>query len=238
MRWRRARQLASVVKQTERPHDREHTGNHAHRGRHRRHRRHRDRGPEELEPDTKRPTHSSAKTIVAAQVLRLVEEGRLSLDDPASGYLPRELAFFDTNGATIRQVLGMRSGIPDLNEYDGFYPAEQAATVAEVFRKLPEPTVSPGSELHYASTNYVLLGTIVEHALGRPLSEAFRSGVLDRTGLDGITYTVGGAGRRRVGGRDDAGVVGSLGLRITKGRAPSLPAVRSSGLPPSRRKAS
>lgn len=171
-----------------------------------------------LTPDTRRPTHSSAKTIVAAQVLRLVEEGRLGLDERASGYLPSTLSFFDANGATIRQVLGMRSGIPDLNESDGFYPAEQAPTVTEVFRKLPEPTVAPGSELHYASTNYVLLGAIIEHALGRPLSKALRSGVLDRPRSRG-DHLHGGrrAGRRRVGGRDHAGVVGTMGLRAVWG---------------------
>jgi D-alanyl-D-alanine carboxypeptidase len=146
-----------------------------------------------LAPETRRPTHSSAKTIVAAQVLRLAENGQLGLDDPASGYLPPELAFFDANGATIRQVLGMRSGIPDLNESAGFYPAEQAPTTAEVFRKLSEPRVAPGQELQYASTNYVLLGAIIEHLTGLPLSDALRAGVLDRPGLGGIAYTVEGA---------------------------------------------
>ncbi len=145
-----------------------------------------------LTPDSRLPTHSAGKNIVAAQVLRLVEEGRLGLDDPAADHLPPELGFFDANGATIRQVLGMSSGIPDLNEYegDGFYPAEQASTAVKVFRKLPEPTVRPGSRVHYASTNYVLLGTIIEQTSGLPLSEALRSGVLDHTGLEGLTYTV------------------------------------------------
>ncbi|MDH4141078.1 MAG: beta-lactamase family protein [Chloroflexota bacterium] len=145
-------------------------------------------GPLTLE--SRRPTHSSAKTIVAAQLLRLAEDGRLGLDDPASRYLPRELAFFDANGATIRQVLGMRSGIPDLNESAGFYPAEQASTTVDVFKTLSEPRVSPGDELHYASTNYVLLGAIIEHIAGRRLSDALRAGVLDRPGLEGIAYTV------------------------------------------------
>lgn len=146
-----------------------------------------------LTPDSRRPTHSSAKTIVAAEVLRLAEEGKLELDDRASDHLPPELAFFDANGATIRQVLGMRSGIPDLNEYDGYYPAEQAATVVGVFKKLPESYVSPGGEPQYASTNYVLLGAIIEHVTGRPLSEVLRSTVLDRPGLEGLVYTVPGA---------------------------------------------
>ncbi len=143
--------------------------------------------------DSRHPTHSAGKTIVAAQVLRLVEDGRLGLDARASDYLPPELEFFDANGATIREVLAMRSGIPGLNEDAGYYPAEQAATTVEVFRKLPEPAASPGSVTEYASTNYVLLGTIIEHTTGRALSEAVHSDVLAHPGLDGIVYTVGDA---------------------------------------------
>jgi CubicO group peptidase (beta-lactamase class C family) len=146
-----------------------------------------------LTPDSLSPTHSSGKTIVAAQVLRLVEDGKLGLDDPASERLPPELAFFDANGATIRQVLGMRSGIPDLKEFTakgGFYPAERAPTAVEVFRRLPEPKVRPPTRAGYASTNYVLLGTIIEHVTGRPLARALRSDVLDNPGLDGFVYTV------------------------------------------------
>jgi D-alanyl-D-alanine carboxypeptidase len=145
-----------------------------------------------LTPDSPTPTHSSGKTVVAAEVLRLAEEGRLDLDDLASEYLPPELRFFDANGATIRQVLGMRSGIPGLNEFGpkGGYPAEQAATAVKVFRRLPEAEIAPGAEPDYASTNYVLLGTIIEHVTGRPLAEALRSDVLDHPGLEGIIYTV------------------------------------------------
>jgi D-alanyl-D-alanine carboxypeptidase len=143
-----------------------------------------------LTADSLSPTHSSGKTIVAAQVLRLAEDGMLGLDDLASEHLPPELRFFDANGATIRQVLGMRSGIPSLNEGDGYYPAEQASTAVKVFRKLPEPEVAPGGEPDYASTNYVLLGTIIEHVTGRPLAEALRSDVLGNPALDGFVYTV------------------------------------------------
>lgn len=149
-----------------------------------------DDGP--LTEDVPLPTHSAGKDIVAAQVLRLVEEGKLGLDDLASDHLPPELTFFDANGATIRQVLGMRSGIPNLHEFEGkgFYPAERASTAVKVFQKLPEPEVGPGSVPDYASTNYVLLGTIIEQTTGQPLSKALRSGVLDHPGLEGITYSV------------------------------------------------
>lgn len=146
-----------------------------------------------LTPDSPTPTHSSGKTIVAAQVLRLAEDGMLVLDELASEYLPPDLAFFDANGATIRQLLGMRSGIPGLKEWTpdgGFYPAERASTVAGVFRKLPEPERPPGGEPEYASTNYVLLGAIMEHVAGQSLADVVRSDVLANPALGGLVYTV------------------------------------------------
>lgn len=146
-----------------------------------------------LTQGSRSPTHDAGKTVAAAQILRLVEDGMLGLDDQASDHLPPELRFFDANGATIRQVLAMRSGIPGLNEFTpegSHFPAEQAPTAVKVFRKLPEPKVRPGSETDYASTNYVLLGTIIEHVTGRPLAEVLRSDVLDSPALDGLVYTV------------------------------------------------
>jgi D-alanyl-D-alanine carboxypeptidase len=141
-----------------------------------------------LTPDSPGPTHSAGKTVVAAEVLRLAESGALSLGDQASDHLPPELRFFDANGATIRQVLGMRSGIPSLDER--YYLAELASTAVQVFRKLPEPEVGPGGEPDYAGTNYVLLGTIIEHVTGRPLADVLRSDVLSNPALDDFVYTV------------------------------------------------
>lgn len=147
-----------------------------------------------LTPDSPTPTHSVGKTVVAAQILRLAEDGRLDIDDLASEHLPPELGWYDANGATIRQVLGMRSGIPNVPGYEElYYPAERAPTPVKVFRMLPPPTGPPGSGPEYADTNFVLLGTIVEHVTGRPLARVLRSDVLDDPALDGLVYTVGDA---------------------------------------------
>jgi D-alanyl-D-alanine carboxypeptidase len=136
---------------------------------------------DQLTPDTQLLIASVGKTVTAAQVLRLVDEGKLGLDDPAADHLPPEIAFFDANGATIRDLLGMRSGIPDPVGYVGLTPAE-------LVKKIPEPLFPAGSEIAYSNINYILLGMIVEHLTGRSLREALRSGVLDRPGLDGRVY--------------------------------------------------
>lgn len=61
-----------------------------------------------LTPDAQLLTASAGKTVTAAQVLRLVDEGKLGLDDPAADHLPPEVAFFAANGATIRDVRRVR----------------------------------------------------------------------------------------------------------------------------------
>lgn len=69
-------------------------------------------GIRDMRPDDQMAVGSVTKSVVAAQVMQLVEAGDLALDDPASDYLPGDLDF-DTNQATIRHLLTMRSGIPD-----------------------------------------------------------------------------------------------------------------------------
>jgi CubicO group peptidase (beta-lactamase class C family) len=49
--------------------------------------------------------------------MQMVKDRELGLDDPAADHLPPALDF-DTNGATIRQLLGHRGGIPDFYDDD------------------------------------------------------------------------------------------------------------------------
>ena len=55
---------------------------------------------------------SITKTVIAAETMRLSEQGLLRLSDPVSAHLPANF-HFDTNGATIENLLSMESGIPD-----------------------------------------------------------------------------------------------------------------------------
>jgi len=139
-----------------------------------------------LTPEARLLIASVGKTVTAAQVLRLVEEGKLGLDDPAADHLPPEVAFFDANGATIREVLGMRSGIPDPPEA----LVDSGSTPAELLEGTFGPLFPAGTRISYANINYILLGTIIEHVTGRPLWDVLRSGVLDRPGLEGLVYRV------------------------------------------------
>ena len=67
-----------------------------------------DRAGQPASTTTHWNTGSIAKTVTAAQILRLAERGSLDLDEPAANRVPKGL---NTNGATIRDLLRMRSGL-------------------------------------------------------------------------------------------------------------------------------
>jgi D-alanyl-D-alanine carboxypeptidase len=133
------------------------------------------------------------QTVVAAQVMQLAEAGQLSLDDLAADHLPPDLEF-DTNGASIEDLLGHRSGIPDTllgpgqwktlttDPLHAWTPEEELATVG------PERSLPVGQSWDFIGTNYLLLGVIVEQVSGRPLAEVLRSGVLSGHGYERLIY--------------------------------------------------
>ena len=133
---------------------------------------------------------SITKSIVAAQVMQLVETGELSLDDLAADHLPPELEF-DTNGATIRNLLSHRSGLPDY--YDLLFDSQQTDfqrvwTPAEILALLPTERTRPGGTFAYAETNYLLLAMVIERLAGRSLADVLRDGVLASDGLERVVH--------------------------------------------------
>ena len=138
---------------------------------------------------------SVTKSVIAAQVMQMVEAGELDLDDRAADHLPRDLDF-DTNGATIRQLLSHLSGIPD---YDPalFNPVKQHSpssdrqrvwTPAEMLKLVSAERFPAGDHFTYANTNYLLLGLVIEEVLGRPVADVLRDGVLDVDGTERLIY--------------------------------------------------
>ena len=133
---------------------------------------------------------SVTKSVIAAQVMQLVEAGELALDDPAADHLPPDLDF-NTNGATIRQLLGMRSGIPDYDDalWDSLSTDRQHRwTPAEMLKLVISARWPAGSLFSYSSTNYLLLGLVIEQVRGRPVAEVLRGGVLGVEGLERLIY--------------------------------------------------
>jgi D-alanyl-D-alanine carboxypeptidase len=147
-------------------------------------------GVDDVTIDTQFSIASTTKAVTAAQVMQLVEAGKLGLDDPAADHLPADLDF-DTNGATVRDLLGHRSGIPDYVDVVGpKYDADPRRfwTPAELLAAVPADRKPAAAESEYANVNYVLLGLVIEEVTGRPFVEVLRDGVLDIDGVERLIY--------------------------------------------------
>lgn len=117
---------------------------------------------------------SVTKTFVATQVLRLVDRGRLRLSDTVGRLLP-EVARAHPYVArvTVRDLLGMRSGIPDYTDVPGVMAAAtrhpgrawSAAQLAEIGLAAATKRGAPA----YSNTNYLLLGQIASAAGDRSI---------------------------------------------------------------------
>ena len=137
---------------------------------------------------------SLTKQFTAAMVLQLVQEGRLSLDDPVSRFLPDYPP--PGAGATVRQLLNHTSGIQSYTGIPGFMLDETQTsrpyTTAEMialFRDRPSPT-PPGQAWAYNNSGYVLLGAIVEQVTGKPWHRVLAERITGPLGLSSIGYGV------------------------------------------------
>lgn len=137
-------------------------------------------------PTSRQMTASIGKTITTAAILRLVDEGELGLDDPATDHLPPALASFDLNDASVRDLLGMRGGF---GEPDRYWELQgKGVSVKRLLSGLPAPHSAAGETTQYTNVYFVILAAIVEHVTGQPFAEAVFAGVLSDPALKGFRF--------------------------------------------------
>ena len=127
---------------------------------------------------------SITKTFTATLVLKLVEEGRLALDDAVADLLP-ELGL--PSDVTVTQLLDHTSGIPDLlapMRPDLNATPNRTFSPEEVLAHLGPPTFAAGSGWAYSNTNYLLLGMLVERVTGSTMEAELHQRLLDPLGLE------------------------------------------------------
>jgi D-alanyl-D-alanine carboxypeptidase len=136
---------------------------------------------------TSLPFDSITKTAVAALAMRLVEEGRLTLDDPIDRWSPRWRG--DTR-ATVRDLLGHTSGLG--NPPERFFAAflenpRRPVTPRDFLAATPKPG-GRTEEAVYSNAGYVLLGMVLARAGGEDVTTALRREVFDHPGGDGLAF--------------------------------------------------
>jgi D-alanyl-D-alanine carboxypeptidase len=133
-----------------------------------------------MTPDAAYFLGSVSKTYTAAVVLRLAEDGLLSLDDPVIRFLP---SFPRGAEITVRHLLEQTSGLKDFYSYI-YYRPDRAEMIQLVTKDWSQPELielagrfghwfDPGTDWSYSNTNYYLLGVVIERAGGLSLPDAY-----------------------------------------------------------------
>ena len=134
-------------------------------------------------PDMRYAIGSISKQFTATAILLLQQEGKLSLDDPVSRFIP---GLTRGNEVTVRQLLSHTSGYQDFWPQDYVMPmmlnSVTPQSIADRWAKQPLD-FEPGARWQYSNTNYTLAGMVVEKAAGMPFFQFVRTRILEPVGL-------------------------------------------------------
>lgn len=132
---------------------------------------------------------SVSKQFTAAAILRLQDEGVLSVEDPLCKWIqPCPAAWAPIR---LHHLLSHSSGVPDLMARPGWgvrrvTPATVAELTADSARyRLQFP---PGTKIRYNNAGYNLLGAVVEKASGQPLHDYLRKAFFEPLGMADTGY--------------------------------------------------
>ncbi len=144
---------------------------------------------QKIVPSSSLPTASITKPLVTVVVLRLIEDGKLALDQTLDSILGEVVSMVpDADEITIEHLLAHTSGILDYAKTSDYisqlvgpeFKSDRRWTNADYldFVTGNESTHSPGSQYAYSNTNYILLGLIVEKVTGQSFETTLREMIL------------------------------------------------------------
>lgn len=140
---------------------------------------------------------STVKMVTAVTVLKLIEEGKLNLDDKISSYLQGDVIEKIENAevATIRQLLQHTSGIYNYIQNLAFQTASTNDLIRpwEAYDLLPyaynkSAYFKPGEDVRYSNTGYIMLGLLIEQIENKPFYEVFKEKIFQPIGMNMTSF--------------------------------------------------
>ncbi|MEO8366696.1 MAG: serine hydrolase [Pseudoxanthomonas sp.] len=142
-----------------------------------------------LSPDQVFRLGSISKQFAAAGVLKLAEDGKLSLDDPLTRFVP---GYPGGDKVTVRMLLNHTSGIKSYTDMPGVMegPIQKTLTTAQLIDtfKNEKPDFAPGEGWKYNNSGYVLVGAVIEAASGMPWHAWLKKSFFDPLGMKHTGY--------------------------------------------------
>ena len=139
--------------------------------------------PQPITPDTVFALASISKTVTATAMMRLVEQGKVSLDDPVRKYLPD----FKVGDEGITRDVKIWHLLTHTPGWEGQLSSEDRgvqtlAYFVETMKDLPK-IAAPGEVWSYNNAGFVVAGRVIEVVTGQTIHQAFKSLVFDPIGL-------------------------------------------------------
>lgn len=148
-------------------------------------------GRSPITPDTVFRIASMTKSFTALCILKLRDEGKLSLDDPAERYVP-ELAGLayptsDSPKITIRHLLSHSEGFPEDNPWGDQQLAVSEAEFTAMLKGGIPFSNAPGVAYEYSNYGFAILGRVVSQVSGRPYADYVKANILEPLGMTSTT---------------------------------------------------
>jgi CubicO group peptidase (beta-lactamase class C family) len=130
---------------------------------------------------------SMSKSFTAMAILKLRDEGKLNLDEPASTYIP-ELKNFkyptaDAPPITIRHLLTHGAGFPEDNPWGDRQLADTDKELVDFLKKQPSFSNPPGIAFEYSNLGFALLGKIITNVSGQSYQDYIREHIWQALGM-------------------------------------------------------
>ena len=143
--------------------------------------------------DTKFRLGSITKQFTATAILQLVDQRKLSVDDPISKYYVDAPAAWSK--VTIKHLLTHTSGIPSYTALPGFFEKSSMSPLSpdgiiKLTRDMPLE-FEPGTKYNYDNTGYILLGYVIEKVSGETYADYVAKNIFTPLGMKDSGYDVG-----------------------------------------------
>jgi len=133
-------------------------------------------------PDTAFRIASMTKSFTAISILKLRDEGKLSLDDPAERYVPEmagmKYATSDAPKITIRHLLTHAEGFPEDNPWGDRQLADTDEQLSQMLRRGIPFSNAPGIAYEYSNLGFAILGRIVSNVSKVPYPQYVATNIL------------------------------------------------------------
>ena len=153
-------------------------------------------------PETVFRIASMTKSFTAMAILKLRDEGKLSLDDRADKYVPAlaDLSYptSDSPAITIRHLLTHSEGFPEDNPWGDRQLAQTDETIRAWMKAGIPFSTAPGTAFEYSNYGFAILGQIVAKASGKPYADYVRDNILRPLGMNASTFEMSHVPREQI----------------------------------------